>query len=186
MDMEILDALDATFDHAQKIVAGVKPDQLDDPTGCAKWDVRDLVGHMNGTLQAFGSLLEGGEPVAGAPSDDPLTNYPKEIAKARGMWHQPDAFEGTVKMGPMGDVPKETAARFAIQEMLAHAWDLAKATGQDTDLPEDVVADAIPIARDFLPDQARNENGDPFGLAIDLPADASPTDQYVALLGRRP
>jgi uncharacterized protein (TIGR03086 family) len=184
--MEVLDALDATFDHAEQVVAGVKPEQLGDPTGCAKWDVAELVGHMNGTLVAFGGLLAGGEPSAGEPSADPLASYPEEMAKLRQMWHRPDAFEGTVKMGPLGDIPKETAARLAIQEVLAHSWDLAKATGQDAALPEGVVADALPFANDFLPDAARNENGDPFGLAVEVPADASPTDQFAAALGRRP
>lgn len=184
--MEVLDALDAAFDRAEQVVAGVKPEQLGDPTGCAKWDVRELVGHMNGSLAAFGAMLDGGEPAAVAPSDDPLASYPAGIAELRGKFHQPDAFEGTVKMGPLGDIPRETAARFAIQEVLAHTWDLAKATGQDTTLPEDVVADALPFAREFLPDQAFNENGDPFALAVELPAGASLSDQYAAALGRRP
>ena len=184
--MEVLDALDATFDRAQQVVAGVKPEQLGDPTGCNKWDVRELVGHMNGTLTAFASLLEGGEPAAGEPSADPIASYPAGVEKLRSAWHAPDAFEGTVKLGPMGDIPKETAARLAIQEVLAHTWDLAKATGQDTTLPEAVVADALPFGREFLPAEAFNENGEPFGLAVELPAGASLSDQFAASLGRRP
>lgn len=44
--MELVDALDATFDHTAVVIAGVRPDQYDNPRPCAGWTVRDLLEHM--------------------------------------------------------------------------------------------------------------------------------------------
>src|SRR4051794_28967150 len=41
------------------VVAGVKPDQLDSPTPCTEWTVRDLINHMVGASELFASAGEG-------------------------------------------------------------------------------------------------------------------------------
>ena len=42
--MEILEALDLTFQHAQQVIGNVRPDQLDDKTPCHEWGAcRDLL-----------------------------------------------------------------------------------------------------------------------------------------------
>jgi hypothetical protein len=50
--MELISALAQTFDHCHGIIAGVRPDQLTDPTPCSEWDVHDLLSH---TLEVVAS-----------------------------------------------------------------------------------------------------------------------------------
>jgi len=38
--MELIDALEATFEHTHAVIARVRSDQLADPTPCRDWDAR--------------------------------------------------------------------------------------------------------------------------------------------------
>jgi hypothetical protein len=48
--MELIDALDQTFQHAQGVIGNVRADQYDDPTPCPDWTVRDLLSHTIGVV----------------------------------------------------------------------------------------------------------------------------------------
>ena len=45
--MELIDALEQTFQHAEGVIGNVRADQYDDPTPCPDWAVRDLLGHAD-------------------------------------------------------------------------------------------------------------------------------------------
>jgi uncharacterized protein (TIGR03086 family) len=67
-------------------------------------------------------------------------------------------------------------------EMVVHSWDLAKATGQSTDLDPELAAASLASFRAvaFLP---RGE-GKMFQEAKPVPPDATPADRLAAFLGR--
>ena len=65
-----------------------------------------------------------------------------------------------------------------------HSWDIARATGQDADLPDDLAAVVLAVSEQVVNDDIRRFAGiDP---AIPIGADATPTDRLVAFLGRQP
>jgi uncharacterized protein (TIGR03086 family) len=72
----------------------------------------------------------------------------------------------------------------AMNDTLVHGWDLAKATGQSTDLAPDLAAALLEQSRTTVPDAFRSESGAIFGLAKQAPAGASNADQLAAFLGR--
>ena len=41
--MDVVDALDHTFQHTQGVIAGTRASQYDDKTPCAEWTVRELL-----------------------------------------------------------------------------------------------------------------------------------------------
>jgi uncharacterized protein (TIGR03086 family) len=69
-------------------------------------------------------------------------------------------------------------------DTLTHAWDLAKATGQDTNLAPELASQLLEQSRQSILPAFRSEEGNIFGLEQDAPADASPADQLAAFLGR--
>jgi uncharacterized protein (TIGR03086 family) len=66
-------------------------------------------------------------------------------------------------------------------EFALHTWDLARATGQSTDLDPDVALRGLA----FMSGALTPENGgDAFGPEVAVPDDAPPYDRIAAFAGR--
>ena len=85
---------------------------------------------------------------------------------------------------PWGKVPGHVAVAGYVREVLAHGWDLARATGQETELDPELGAYALEISRRSLPESGRE--GIPFGPVVPAPASAGVYAQFAAWLGRTP
>ena len=74
----------------------------------------------------------------------------------------------------------------ATNDVFAHGWDLASATGQATELDPALATLLLGQMKAFLPDAMRGPDGEaPFGPALPAPASASPAAKLAAFLGRR-
>jgi uncharacterized protein (TIGR03086 family) len=92
-------------------------------------------------------------------------------------------LDGEVNIGA-GPMPVVAALSVNLVDTTTHTWDLARATAQDPSLPDDLAATVLAVGQGFITDDLRAWVGiDP---AITVSADASPTDQLVAFLGRQP
>ena len=69
--MELIDALEQTFQHADGVIGNVRPDQYDDPTPCSEWAVRDLLSHTIGVVAGLGAAAAGDPPTEFALGDRP-------------------------------------------------------------------------------------------------------------------
>ena len=69
-------------------------------------------------------------------------------------------------------------------DTLTHGWDIAIATGQNSELPPDAAAAALTSARVIVTEQFRAFAG--FAPAAQTDEGASPTDQLIAFVGRKP
>jgi uncharacterized protein (TIGR03086 family) len=82
------------------------------------------------------------------------------------------------------EMPAPAVGAVALDEVVTHAWDLARALGQ----PFDADADAIAGAMEFI--GPISEPGAPrppiFGPVVEVGDDASPMARFVALTGRDP
>jgi len=87
---------------------------------------------------------------------------------------------------PWGKVPGRIALSGYVQEVLAHGWDLAQATGQETERDPELALWTLAIAKRILPPEIRGTEGVPFGPVVEPPADAGPYTQLAAWLGRQP
>src|SRR3712207_1491850 len=119
-----------------RVVAGIRDDQLDDPTPCANTPVAGLLAHLAGLTTAFRMAAEK-TPVAGGPSasaddlpPDWRTRIPAQLDGLVAAWRQPSAWEGTAEAGGV-TMPAPVAGIVALDEVLVHGWDLAVATRQD-------------------------------------------------------
>ena len=59
------DTLEQAFASTARILANVSADQLDSPTPCRSWKVRDLVNHIVGGASFFAITAETGEAPSG-------------------------------------------------------------------------------------------------------------------------
>jgi uncharacterized protein (TIGR03086 family) len=183
--MEMLDALSETFDHATKVLGGVQPAQLSAPTPCREWDVRALVGHMMGVVVNMGRGASGAELVDFGSitlADDLGTQFRTEADRTLAAWKARGAG-GEVNIGA-GPMPVAAAMGINLIDTATHSWDVARATGQDGRLPDELAAVVLAAAQASVSDQVRAFAGiDP---AVPAPAGAGATEQLVAFLVCQP
>ena len=51
--MDQLETMGKVLRETQRIVDHIEPSQLDDPTPCSEWTVRDLLNHVTGGAEMF-------------------------------------------------------------------------------------------------------------------------------------
>lgn len=185
--MDLVEAHDDALAATGEIVAGLDQSQLSLPTPCPEFDVRALLGHLvegNHRLVAIAH----GEPgtsvalTADVP-DDWLAFYTSSAAAVADAWRDPALLDETVEL-PLGEVTGTVALGVHTVETVVHGWDLAKATGQSTEVAPDLCAVAWRNVQS-VNDDLRGP-GRPFAAAVPVPADATATERLVAWLGRRP
>jgi uncharacterized protein (TIGR03086 family) len=175
------------------VVAGVRDEQVDQPTPCSSYSVGDLLDHIGRLVVAFTraarkDLGEVGTPPLGDATklgDDWRTRIPADLEALAAAWSDSEAWSGMTRAGGI-DMPAEICGAVLADELLVHGWDLAKATGQDYDC-DDATADvALAFYAMFPGGDDAEARGEAFGPAIDVPASASKLDRVVGLSGRNP
>jgi uncharacterized protein (TIGR03086 family) len=84
---------------------------------------------------------------------------------------------------PFGTFSGAQFIDFVSLETLAHAWDISKATSQDTDLASDAAIHLLEVAQAMMHDDQRGESTN-FGPVQPCALDASPADRLATFLGR--
>jgi uncharacterized protein (TIGR03086 family) len=173
------------------LAAGVGPEQWHDGTPCSEWDVRTLVHHLLYEQRWVPPLLEGltieqigrqfeGDLLAGHASAWPGL-LASAIEQAHAAVAQPGALDQTVHLS-FGDTSGREYVMQLTADLAIHAWDLARATGQDEGLDPGVVTLMLPWAEanaELL--AASGMFGSPIGTAPGAPGDV----RLLGLLGRR-
>jgi uncharacterized protein (TIGR03086 family) len=170
------------------LLPGVRDDALDAPTPCADTPVTALLGHLYHLSEAFRGAAEKapdpGPPPATPPplAPDWRTALPARLDALAAAWRKPEAREGSTAAGGL-EMPAAVAALVALDELVLHGWDLARATGQ----PYEVDAASVAACFEFVAPTVRPE-GVPglFGPPIPVPDDAPAFDRLLGLSGRDP
>ena len=180
-------ALEQAVASTRGVLANVSPDQYDRPTPCASWDVRALVNHVVGGTHFYVAAMTGTPWSADTDytRGDVLAAYDDGAAAAIAAFGAPGALERMVDL-PFGTLPGAVFIGIASTDQFTHGWDLARATGQNTDLEPGFARQLLDNARTVLPDEVRGAEGVAlFGAKQDAAGDASHADQLAAFLGRR-
>jgi uncharacterized protein (TIGR03086 family) len=160
---------------------------LDKPTPCADYTVADLLDHIGGSALAFCAAavkhpLEGGPSGNGANiGPDWRTRIPRQLMELAEAWRDPTAWTGMTAAGGV-DLPGDVAGVVALDELVIHGWDLAKATGQPTGYDGPGLDAVFDMVRHF---RASGADG-LFGPEVAVPADAPILDRILGVAGRDP
>ena len=150
----------------------------DAPTPVAEWVARDVVEHLGwlpGMLSGMGVTVQVPE------EPDPVRRLRAQGQAVQDLLDGPDA-DRPVETTMFGTMPlSRVIDTFYAFDLFAHAWDLAKATGQDAALDADYAAAAYQGMSAVGP--ALHESGQ-FGTPQPVAPDASPQDRLIALIGR--
>ncbi|MBX9387388.1 TIGR03086 family metal-binding protein [Streptomonospora nanhaiensis] len=164
-------------------VENVPGDRWDSPSPCAGWSARDVLRHMidnHRSMPAWGGLEV---HLTASVDDDPVGAWHEARDAMQALLDDPakaaveyDGYLGRTSVGA-------TVDRFLGIDLVVHAWDLARATGQDEAMPPGDVAWVHETAL-ALGDSLRGEGV--CGPALEVGPSASPQDRLLAYLGRRP
>jgi uncharacterized protein (TIGR03086 family) len=183
--MTPIEQLSQILPTVSDVVDRIEPDQLDDPTPCSRFTVRDVLDHMLVLGGAFAFAFRGEEPptIEAPPRDGrvPAVEFRKTMDGLLDAVASPGAMTRTVA-SPLGEMPGETFARLVAFDGLVHGWDLARATGQEYRVVEAVIAEVDEFARAAITDGMRD--GDAFKAATTAPDGATRLEQLVAFSGR--
>ena len=182
------EVLRQAFASTGGVLANVSVDQLDLPTPCASWSVRDVVNHVVGGTSYFSVTAETGEAPAVGGADhtagDFKAAFEEGAKRAVKAFSAPGAMEKMMKL-PFGELPGSIFVFIAANDTFTHGWDLAKATGQSTDLDPALAAQMLQAAQ-VIPDEMRGPDGQaPFGPKVDVPDSASAADKLAGFMGRQ-
>jgi len=193
--MAMLDLHLATSE-VSRLLDGVREEQLAAPTPC-EYPVAALLDHFMSlslhftwaarkTTGAEGAA-SGPPPVPSAANLDPdwRSVLPKRLGELADAWRDPAAREGMTEAGGQR-MPAEVIGVIALDELVMHGWDLARATGQPFRCDPASTAAVLEFTRiSALPEHAAGRKG-LFGPVVAVPEDAPAFDRALGLAGRDP
>ncbi|MFG2904809.1 TIGR03086 family metal-binding protein [Kitasatospora sp. NPDC048286] len=178
----------SALDQLEKLFATITPADLERPTPCPEFTLRELLNHVVGGVHRFAYLGEGGHardavPAIEDPSDE---GWPAALGRARARvtaaWAD-DAKLGRPTVVPWGEVPGAAAVGGYLMELVTHSWDIAVALDNGFALDDDLARTALGIAESALPAE-RRVPGVPFAAVRPVAEDADVHTRLAAWTGR--
>jgi uncharacterized protein (TIGR03086 family) len=173
------------------LLDGIDEQQLDGPTPCPDYAVRELLAHVVGLSTAFrdAARKDFGPTTDTAPDAKPPVlpgdwreALPPLLEELVTAWRDPAARQGMTRAGGV-DLPAEVALMVALDELVIHGWDLARATGRRYEGDEASLRVSLAM---LTPSEDSPRPESIFGPPVPVPADAPLVDRAVAMSGRRP
>jgi uncharacterized protein (TIGR03086 family) len=175
------------------LVQGVTDDQLNAPTPCTDWALGKLLDHVGGFAVAFANAARKGfGPLADRPQDGELQlecgwrdRIAADLEALAIAWKDPRAWTGMTRVGGV-DLPGEAAGMFALDEVVIHGWDVARASRQ----PYECDQASLQAVHSLVLGVASAGQDAPgpkiFGQPVAVPAGDPLLDRVVGLTGRHP
>jgi len=159
-------------------------------TPCDRWDLLDLLRHMDDSLAAFTEAAEVGYvdllPVLGSGPGDGVVGLLLDRLRARACalvaaWSDRPA-RSRVEVGrPDVALDADLLAAAGALEIAVHGWDVAQACGVDRPLPAGLALDLLDVAPVLIGDADRPDR---FADVVDVPLHARPSTRLLAVTGR--
>jgi uncharacterized protein (TIGR03086 family) len=176
------------------LVGGVSDGQLGGVTPCPAYTLGDLLDHVGGLAIAFTAAARKADLPGGSqgPSGDASRleegwrdRVTRDLDALAAAWDDPGAWTGTAVAGGV-EMPAEVAALVALDELVVHGWDVARASGQHYDVdPASLEAVHGFVAQFSGPGQEESRAG-LFGPVVPVPDDAPLLDRVLGMAGRDP
>jgi uncharacterized protein (TIGR03086 family) len=177
-----------------EVVRGVPDELLRGSTPCPAYTLGDLLDHVSGLALAFTAAATKATDGAGSqgPSGDASrlgadwrTRIPRDLAAMAEAWRDPAAWSGTTQAGGV-ELPAEVAGLVALDELVIHGWDVARASRQAYQCDQRSL-EAVHgfVAKFSEPGQEAGREG-LFAPVVRVPDDAPLLDRVIGLTGRDP
>ncbi|MGW4244083.1 TIGR03086 family metal-binding protein [Nocardia sp. NPDC004722] len=186
-------SFDARAVHTSiEVVSDLTAADLERPTPCAGWNLRDLLEHCIVQHHGFAASARGEDDVAlwkpQPLSDDPVGEYRAAAEAVLAAFAEPGVLERQFPLPELQGgivIPAPLAISFHFIDYIVHTWDLARALGKSVEFDEDLLAAGVPVAEAVPQGEYREKPDSSFAPVVDAP-EASGLDRILAVLGRSP
>lgn len=181
-----IETLAETQQAARSVLGAVSKEELSNSSPCTEWDVAKVIDHLVGAQYWFLQAISPGQTPGGsseASTGDYQATYDEAATSVMEALSAGGFASREVEL-PFGKFSGAQFMDFVSLETLAHTWDVAKATGQSTDLARAAAAHLLDVAQAMMGTEVRSEGGN-FGEVQPCPPDAPAADRLAAFLGRR-
>jgi uncharacterized protein (TIGR03086 family) len=185
------------------LVAQLAVADLDRPTPCAGWTLRDLLAHMTAQHYGFAAAAAGAGPESTGPEGAPdlavwqpvaldanfAATYADAADRVLASFAAPGVLDRKVtlpEISPTIAFPAAQAVSFHFIDYVVHSWDVARSAGLPVTFAAEVLDAALDVAEQVPKGERRLLPGSAFAPVVDAPAGAPMLDRIVAVLGRRP
>ncbi|MFJ9366668.1 TIGR03086 family metal-binding protein [Nocardia sp. NPDC101769] len=175
-----------------EVVAGLAIADLDAPTPCAGWTLRDLLEHMIVQHYGFAAAARGESDLAlwkpQPLGDDPVGEYRAAAEHVLTTFAGPGVLERQFPLPEVRDgivIPAPLAISFHFIDYIVHAWDVARALGKTVEFDADLLGAGLPVAEAVPRGPHRERPGASFAPEVTA-LEASGLDRILAVLGRSP
>ena len=179
--------LEQAIASTRAVLGGVNADQMSNSTPCESWDVSALINHIVGGQYFFKSSVEGappGDQDVDYASGDYVAAFDEAASASLSAFDAEGAMERMLSL-PFGEMPASAFIGLATTDTFTHGWDLAKATGQSTDLAPELAAQLLAGSKAAISEAFRGPDSKaPFGTERTASEGANNADQLAAFLGR--
>lgn len=183
--MQPKELFERASEWAGEKIAGVKDFSASTP--CTDWDAKTVINHITGAHVIIARAARGEEPDASTMTADFVGDDPASAFRSAREEMLKDlkgaALDAKWKL-PFGEMPAERALAIFGVDQLVHGWDIAKGTGQDAEIPAELVSSAYGVVNGNIPDEGRGDGGF-FGPRVEVGEDASEQDKLLGYLGRK-
>lgn len=183
--------LEQAISYATRSALDVTPVLLPGPTPCQGWNLEMLLRHASESLAALcdGTVTGHVSLIPGTPDSDsagPAADPARIFCDRAGRLLAAQATaDGRHQVLDIGDLPLPAIAMQCAGaiEIAVHGWDISQACGRRRPIPDALATGLLAIAPLLIPETGRHPL---FGPPVRATAQASPGDQLVAFLGRKP
>jgi uncharacterized protein (TIGR03086 family) len=177
------------LDSARKFIEGMGDVNMNAPTPCSEWNVRELIQHVLYGTVWIEDIFEG-KTVEGVGNkydgdligDNPLSAYDDAVKRAKRAIAGPLAMEQVCHLRG-GDVSGADYLTSMFTDTLVHSWDLAKATCQDPALDAEMIAICYDLVKKHE-ERFRANHAFGEGRVADPGEEAGDQARMLAILGR--
>ncbi|TCK25294.1 TIGR03086 family metal-binding protein [Pseudonocardia endophytica] len=168
-----------------RLVGAVPDDAWSAPSPVDGWSARDVVRHLCEWFPAFLSAYAGVDLKAGPSVDeDPVGAWQSLDDQVQSLLEEPASGERTLAIPYADPMPLPRGiVQFFSGDVFMHAWDLARATGQDVALEPDRCAEMV---AGMEPIEELMRSSGQFGPRVEVAANADPQTRLLGFIGRDP
>lgn len=175
-------------DQLTRLVEGVAENDLGLPTPCADWSVSDLLLHILDLSSAFtaaAAKLPLADPETYSLLPDFRARARRQLTELATAWGHPFAWAGNAEAGGVEMAASEMGV-VALDELVLHGWDLARATGQSFNVSESDAAACLAFAESMGPPAPAEARAGLYGPVVPISADAPVLYRLLGASGREP